>query len=70
MVAQPLEELPEPRKMDHRLVAVRQKNKMASVGRKMENLSVCQIPVFRYGLLMRNRGYFEFETLEKQCGHI
>jgi hypothetical protein len=29
--------------------------------------SVCQIPVFRYGLLMRNRGYIEFETLEKQC---
>jgi hypothetical protein len=29
--------------------------------------SVWQIPVFRYGLLMRNRGYIEFETLEKQC---
>jgi hypothetical protein len=26
-----------------------------------------QITVFCYGLLMRNRGYIEFETLEKQC---
>jgi hypothetical protein len=26
-----------------------------------------QIPVFRYGLLMRNRGYLELETLEKPC---
>jgi hypothetical protein len=32
----------------------------------LEKLSVWQIPVFRYGLLMRNRGYIEFETLEKQ----
>jgi hypothetical protein len=31
-VAQPLCELPEPRKMDHRLAAVRAKNKMANVG--------------------------------------
>jgi hypothetical protein len=29
-------------------------------------LSVWQVPVFRYGLLMRNRGYIKFETLEKQ----
>jgi hypothetical protein len=37
-----------------------------------ENLSVWQIPVFRrYGLLMRNQGYIEFEKFEKQCvGHI
>jgi hypothetical protein len=34
---------------------------------RLENLNVCQLPVFRYGLLMRNRGYIEFETLEKQC---
>jgi hypothetical protein len=33
----------------------------------LENLSVWQIPVFRYGLLMRNQGYIEFETFEKQC---
>jgi hypothetical protein len=26
-----------------------------------------QIPVFRYSLLMRNRGYIDFEMLEKQC---
>jgi hypothetical protein len=32
-----------------------------------EYLSVWQIPVFRYSLLMRNRGYIEFETFEKQC---
>jgi hypothetical protein len=32
---------------------------------RLENLSVCQIAVFRYGLLMRNRGYNEFEMLEK-----
>jgi hypothetical protein len=25
------------------------------------------IPVLYYGLLLRNRGYIEFETLEKQC---
>jgi hypothetical protein len=31
-VAQPLHELSEPRKMDHRLVVVRAKNKMANVG--------------------------------------
>jgi hypothetical protein len=31
---------------------------------RLENRSVWQIPVFRYGLLMRNRGYIE---LEKQC---
>jgi hypothetical protein len=32
------------------------------------NLSVWQIPVFRYGLLnlMRNQGYIEFETLGKK----
>jgi hypothetical protein len=30
--AQPLRELPEPRKTDHRLFAVRAKNYMASVG--------------------------------------
>jgi hypothetical protein len=34
---------------------------------RLENLSVWQIPVFLYGLLMRNRGYIEFDTLEKQC---
>jgi hypothetical protein len=34
---------------------------------RLENLSVWQIPVFRYGLLMKNRGYIEFETLKKQC---
>jgi hypothetical protein len=29
----------------------------------LENLSVWHIPVFRYGWLMRNRGYYiEFET--------
>jgi hypothetical protein len=33
----------------------------------LENLSVRQIPVFRYGLLMRYQGYIEFEKLEKQC---
>jgi hypothetical protein len=31
----------------------------------LENLSVWQIPVFRYALLMRHRGYIEIETLEK-----
>jgi hypothetical protein len=31
-IVQPLRELPEPQKMDHRLVAVRAKNKMANVG--------------------------------------
>jgi hypothetical protein len=31
MVAQPLCELPEPRKMDKRILPVRKKNKMASV---------------------------------------
>jgi hypothetical protein len=34
---------------------------------RLENLSVWQIPVFRDGLLMRNRGYSECETLEKWC---
>jgi hypothetical protein len=32
---------------------------------RLKNLSVWQIPVFCYGLLMRNQGYIEFETLEK-----
>jgi D-mannonate dehydratase len=32
---------------------------------RLENLSVWQIPVFCYGLLMRNRGYIQLETLEK-----
>jgi hypothetical protein len=32
----------------------------------LENLRVWQIPVFRYGLLMRNPGYIELETSEKQ----
>jgi hypothetical protein len=32
---------------------------------RLESLSVWPIPVFRYGLLMRNRGYIEFETLKK-----
>jgi hypothetical protein len=31
---------------------------------RLEYLSVYQIPVFRYGLLMRNRGCVEFDTLE------
>jgi hypothetical protein len=26
-----------------------------------------QIPVFRYGLLIRNQGYIELETLENLC---
>jgi hypothetical protein len=34
---------------------------------RLENLSVWQISVFRYGLLMRNQGYIEVERLEKQC---
>jgi hypothetical protein len=34
---------------------------------RLENLSVWQFLVFCNGLLMRNRGYIEFETLEKQC---
>jgi hypothetical protein len=34
---------------------------------RLENLRIWQIPVFRYGLLMQNRGYIEFEKLEKQC---
>jgi hypothetical protein len=29
----------------------------------LENIFVWKIPVFCYGLLMRNRGYIEFETL-------
>jgi hypothetical protein len=38
---------------------------------RLENLSVWQILVFRYGLLMRNRGYIEFETLgENSTVHI
>jgi hypothetical protein len=32
-----------------------------------KNLSIWQISVFRYGLLMRNRGYIKLETLNKQC---
>jgi hypothetical protein len=32
---------------------------------RLENLSVWQIPVFRYGLLIRNRGYIEFENIVK-----
>jgi hypothetical protein len=29
-----------------------------------------KIPVFRYGLLVRNQGYIEFEALEKNSvGH-
>jgi hypothetical protein len=34
---------------------------------RLENFSVWQIPVFRFGLLMRNRGYIEFGTMGKQC---
>jgi hypothetical protein len=34
---------------------------------RLENLSIWQIPVFRYDLLRRNLGYIEFEMLEKQC---
>jgi hypothetical protein len=36
----------------------------------LENVSVWQIPVFRYGLLMRNLGYIEFETVEKQWSYL
>jgi hypothetical protein len=46
-VAQPLRELPEPQKMDHRLVAVRAKNKMANVGSLRHclcNLDISQPP--------------------------
>jgi hypothetical protein len=32
VICQPLRELPEPQKIDHRLVAVRTKNKMVNVG--------------------------------------
>jgi hypothetical protein len=32
---------------------------------RLENPSVWQIPVFRYGLLIRNWAYIEFDTLEK-----
>jgi hypothetical protein len=38
MVTEPLCELPEPQKMYHRLVAVREKNKMASVGSSRKSL--------------------------------
>jgi hypothetical protein len=31
---------------------------------RLENLGVWQIPVFRYGWPMRNRGNIEFETFE------
>jgi hypothetical protein len=33
----------------------------------LENLNVWQILVFCNGLLLRNRGYIEFEMFEKQC---
>jgi hypothetical protein len=36
----------------------------------LENLGLWQMPVFRYSLLMRNRGYIEFETLENSVGPI
>jgi hypothetical protein len=36
----------------------------------LENLSVRKIPVFRYSLLMRIRGYIEFEPSEKQCWNL
>jgi hypothetical protein len=45
----------------------RMSNFCESIPLRLENLSVWQIPVFRCGLLMRNRGYIEFEMLEKQC---
>jgi hypothetical protein len=37
---------------------------------RLVNLSVRQIPVFRYDLLMSNWGYIEFETLKNSVGHI
>jgi hypothetical protein len=46
-VAQPLHELPELRKMDHGLVAVRAKNKMANVGSSrhcLRDLGILQPP--------------------------
>jgi hypothetical protein len=46
-VAQPLRELPEPQKMDHRLVAVRAKNKMVNVGSSRHcfcDLDILQLP--------------------------
>jgi hypothetical protein len=44
MVAQPLHELPEPQKMDHRLLAVVAKNKMASVGSSHNGCVTIGIP--------------------------
>jgi hypothetical protein len=51
MVAQPLDELIELRKMDHRLLEVRAKNKMANVGSSngcatigISPLSQCHVP--------------------------
>jgi hypothetical protein len=53
MAAQPLHKLPEPQTMDHRLLAVRATNKMASVGNLRNGcmtigilrLSQCDMPM-------------------------
>jgi hypothetical protein len=36
----------------------------------LENLSVWQIPVFRFGLLMRNRRYMSLKRWKNSVSHI